>query len=108
MSMAFARPATVAECIALLEREPSAKLLAGGTDLAVESNLRATRWPRLVSVEAIDELHASTRPRSRVRIGAGNAAGRNRPTVVIRAGSDSRVVDAVRVSAHPQSRGRSG
>jgi xanthine dehydrogenase small subunit len=66
----FARPSTVAECVALLQRDPSAKLLAGGTDLAVESNLRATRWPRLVSVESIDELHVFDETASRVRIGA--------------------------------------
>ena len=66
----FARPATVAEGIALLEREPSAKLLAGGTDMAVESNLRATRWPRLISVEAIAELQGFDENALRVRIGA--------------------------------------
>jgi len=66
----FSRPVTVAECVTLLEREPAATLVAGGTDLAVESNLRARRWPHLVSVEAIDELHGFEETDRRIRIGA--------------------------------------
>ena len=69
----FSRPTTVADCVGILERDPTAKLVAGGTDLAVESNLRATRWAHLVSVEAIDELHAFDENESRVRIGAALA-----------------------------------
>ncbi len=46
------------------------RLIAGGTDLAVESNLRATRWAHLVSVEAIEELHVFDENESRLRIGA--------------------------------------
>jgi xanthine dehydrogenase small subunit len=66
----FSRPTTVADCVGILERDPSARLVAGGTDLAVESNLRATRWTHLVSVEAIDELHAFDETELRLRIGA--------------------------------------
>jgi xanthine dehydrogenase small subunit len=66
----FSRPATVADCVAILTRDPDATLVAGGTDLAVESNLRARRWAHLISVEAIDELHAFDESPSRVRIGA--------------------------------------
>ena len=66
----FSRPDTVAECVALLEADPSAKLVAGATDVAVESNLRARRWDHLISVEAVDELQAFDQNPSRVRIGA--------------------------------------
>lgn len=66
----FSRPTTVADCVAILERDPSAKLVAGGTDVVVESNLRATRWAHLVSLEAIDELHIFDESASRLRIGA--------------------------------------
>ena len=66
----FSRPGRVTECLAMLHEEPEARLIAGGTDLAVESNLRGRRWPRLVSVEAIDELYAFDEQPSRVRIGA--------------------------------------
>ena len=41
--------------------DPDATLIAGGTDLGVESNLRGRRWPHLVSVEAIDELRECSR-----------------------------------------------
>jgi xanthine dehydrogenase small subunit len=66
----FSRPSSVDECVALLQRDQQATLVAGGTDLAVESNLRAKRWRHLVSVEAIDELHVFDLSPARVRIGA--------------------------------------
>ncbi len=52
----FSRPGNLADCLALLARDPQAKLVAGATDLAVESNLRWRRWSHLVSVEGIPEL----------------------------------------------------
>ena len=55
----FLRPSTLDECIATLQAHPDARPIAGCTDLGVESNLRLTRWPLLVSVEAIPELHES-------------------------------------------------
>jgi xanthine dehydrogenase small subunit len=66
----FTRPATLAGCIALLNDDPTATLIAGGTDLGVESNLRGRRWPRLISVEAIEDLHAFDESAHRIRIGA--------------------------------------
>jgi xanthine dehydrogenase small subunit len=72
----FSRPAAVDACVAILLRDPAATLIAGGTDLAVESNLRGRRWAHLVSVEAIDELHTLEQipdgpdGRAGVRIGA--------------------------------------
>src|ERR1700682_1717411 len=38
----FSRPATVVECLSILAADPQARLIAGGTDLCVESNLRAS------------------------------------------------------------------
>ncbi len=66
----FSRPASIDDCLAILARDPSAKLIAGGTDLGVESNLKFRRWPHLVSVEAIDELRDFTETADAVRIGA--------------------------------------
>lgn len=66
----FSRPTTVADCVEIVAHDPSARLVAGGTDLAVESNLRATRWAHLVSVEAVDELRVFNENASRLRIGA--------------------------------------
>jgi xanthine dehydrogenase small subunit len=66
----FSRPSTLDECIAILRSHPDATLVAGCTDLGVESNLRLKRWPRLVSVEAIPELHEWSESDGSVRIGA--------------------------------------
>ena len=55
-SPGFSRPGTVEECLSILAKDPTAQLLAGGTDLGVESNLHHRRWAHLVSIEAIEEL----------------------------------------------------
>jgi xanthine dehydrogenase small subunit len=67
----FSRPRTIDEALTILAGDPSAVAVAGATDLAVEANLRGKRWPRLVSLEAIDELRAFSEDAARVRIGAG-------------------------------------
>ncbi len=66
----FARPASIAECFRLLEN-PDARLIAGGTDLAVESNLRFRRYPYLVSLEALPELKVLRETAEAIEIGAG-------------------------------------
>lgn len=84
----FSRPATLDECTALLRDQPDATLIAGGTDLCVESNLRAQRWRHLVSLEAVRELREFTDEGESVRIGAGlsltevGARWRSAPPVV--------------------------
>src|SRR5689334_8342737 len=47
----FSRPGNLEECLTILADDPDAKVIAGATDLAVESNLRDRRWTHLVSVE---------------------------------------------------------
>ena len=66
----FSRPTTIDECTAVLQRDPQARIVAGATDLGVESNLRDTRWRHLVSVEAIAELQEFTDGSAAVTIGA--------------------------------------
>ena len=66
----FSRPRSLEECLSILAGESEARLISGGTDLAVESNLRFRRWPHLVSVEAIGELRAFTETEQAVVIGA--------------------------------------
>ena len=83
---------------------PARRLVAGGTDLGVESNLAGRRWPHLVSVEAIDELREYSRHPRRVTHRRGAAADRHRAALDGCARGVSRVADAVRVAAHPQSR----
>ena len=83
----FSRPTTIDDCLAILADRPGSTLIAGGSDLGVEANLRRRRWPHLVSVEAIDELRELTESDSSVRIGAGLALSdlerqwRNAPAV---------------------------
>ena len=66
----FSRPSTLDDCFKTLERHPEAVLLAGGSDVGVESNLRHKRWPHVVSLEAIDELRELSEDDASVRIGA--------------------------------------
>src|SRR5215472_14805002 len=66
----FHRPGTLAECLRLLVANPDARLIAGATDLAVESNLRGRRFTRLVSVEALPELRSFHETDAEVELGA--------------------------------------
>jgi xanthine dehydrogenase small subunit len=66
----FTRPATLDACVAALGADPHAKLIAGATDAAVESNLLGRRWPHLISLEAIEELRVFSNTSERVIVGA--------------------------------------
>jgi xanthine dehydrogenase small subunit len=66
----FSRPETLAECLALLAEHPEARLIAGGTDLVVESNLRQRRFPHLISVEGLGELRQFRDSEKELEIGA--------------------------------------
>jgi xanthine dehydrogenase small subunit len=66
----FSRPSGVEQCLAMLADDPDARLISGGTDLVVESNLRARRWPHLISLEAIAELREFSESADSVIIGA--------------------------------------
>src|SRR5213079_2523809 len=50
------RPDSLDECRQLLAEHTGAQLIAGGTDLVVEANLRDRRFPALISIEALGEL----------------------------------------------------
>jgi xanthine dehydrogenase small subunit len=67
----FSRPETLAECFTILAADPEARLVAGGTDVGVESNLRGKRWNHIISLEAIGELREFSDTADRVLIGAG-------------------------------------
>ncbi len=66
----FSRPAALDACLTLMRVHPGAKVVAGGTDLGVESNLFARRWSHLISLDAIDELREFSNTSDRVTIGA--------------------------------------
>jgi len=65
----YARPASLAEALALLG-EPGAVALAGSTDLGVEANLRASRPALLVAIDHLPELRTLARTEEYVDIGA--------------------------------------
>jgi xanthine dehydrogenase small subunit len=70
----FSRPGTLAECLSLLAEHAGAwgaRMVAGATDLAVESNLRGRKFPHLVSVEALQDLRVFEDGAAAVEIGAG-------------------------------------
>ncbi len=69
----FSRPSSLAECLRLLRDDPASRLVAGGTDLAVESNLRGRVFPRLISTEVLAELRMFHDAPEHVEIGAGLA-----------------------------------
>ena len=66
----FHRPGTLDECLALLAAHPEARLVAGATDLAVESNLRGRRFSHLISVEGLPELRSFHETEQEVELGA--------------------------------------
>src|SRR5580704_2992354 len=66
----FSRPATIPECLSILAENPHARLVAGATDLAVESNLKGKRFDRLVSVDLLPELHSFEDAAGFVEMGA--------------------------------------
>ena len=66
----FSRPTSLQQCLSIVARDPSARLISGGTDLVVESNLRGRRWPHLVSLEAIAELREFSENANSIVIGA--------------------------------------
>jgi xanthine dehydrogenase small subunit len=66
----FSRPTSLAVCVDLLRSCSDATLVAGCTDVGVESNLRMKRWRHLVSVEGVAELHECSETPASVRIGA--------------------------------------
>ncbi len=66
----FSRPDSVNACLSLLRADSEAKLVAGATDLGVESNLLNRHWPHLISLEAVPELHEVSVTADSVKIGA--------------------------------------
>jgi xanthine dehydrogenase small subunit len=66
----FARPADLAEALALLAEHPDARIVAGSTDWGVEVNLRGSRAPYVVAVDRLPELRGLTAGAAGVEIGA--------------------------------------
>ncbi len=67
----FFRPGTLSECLDLMNAHPDARLIAGGTDLVVESNLRYRTSRVWIAIDGLPELCEFTDGRDVLRIGAG-------------------------------------
>jgi xanthine dehydrogenase small subunit len=65
------RPSSLAELFKTLEAAPNAKLIAGGTDVLCEVNIRHARYEHLVSLEGIADLQRITWTDTALEIGAG-------------------------------------
>ena len=66
----FARPANLADALALLAERPAATVIAGCTDWGVEVNLRGARAPFVVAVDRLPELRTFSVGADVVEIGA--------------------------------------
>ncbi|WP_420593658.1 xanthine dehydrogenase small subunit [Deinococcus sp.] len=67
----FHRLSTLNEALDLLTAHPDAKLLAGGTDWAVEVNLRHARAGVTIAIDSLPELRELRQTQDFVDIGAG-------------------------------------
>ncbi|HLR56960.1 MAG TPA: FAD binding domain-containing protein [Beutenbergiaceae bacterium] len=68
---AFVRPADLSEALALLQNEPEAVLLAGGTDWGVDVAVRFHRAPLTIALDQLQELKTFTHSPGTLEIGAG-------------------------------------
>lgn len=67
----FYRPSCIDEALSVLADEPGARLVAGGTDVFVEANLRHARWDAIVSLEDVPELRVFESRDDALVLGAG-------------------------------------
>ena len=67
----FTRPVSLPDLFAALGRNPEAKLIAGGTDVLCEVNLRHTRFDSIISLEGLPELQSLNWSDEFLEIGAG-------------------------------------
>lgn len=69
--MTVSVPRNIAELRAAMATDPSATLLAGGTDLMVEVNLHGRRPGSIISLRRVEELRRWTSDGERIRLGSG-------------------------------------
>jgi xanthine dehydrogenase small subunit len=69
------RPLSLARALTSLAAHPDATVVAGGTDLAVDVNLKGRRLSYLVAVDSLPELRRFRRTPDSVSIGAGLPLG---------------------------------
>ena len=69
--MPVLRPTSVDQLLDIMAKDPSASVLAGGTDLMVEVNLHGRRPATVVALRSLEELTEWSHRSGRVTIGAG-------------------------------------
>jgi len=67
----FERPASLADALAALRRDPEARLLAGGQSLLPMLKLELAEAPALISLAGVEELGGIRQEKDGLRIGAG-------------------------------------
>jgi len=84
----FFRPTSLAALFALKHAHPTARLVAGATEIGVELNKKFTAFPLLISTEAVPELTRITQTAEAWHLGAaatltniGEALGNEYPSV---------------------------
>jgi CO/xanthine dehydrogenase FAD-binding subunit len=66
----YFEPKDLKEAVSILQNEPSAKILAGGTDLLINMKHRVECPPTIVNIKRIDDLEHIKQDNGAVRIGA--------------------------------------
>ena len=66
----YLQPTSIAEAVSMLQRNPVAKILAGGTDLLVNMKHRVEAPPVVVNIKMISDLDYIRHDNGAVRIGA--------------------------------------
>jgi xanthine dehydrogenase small subunit len=66
----FQRPTQLSEALLLLQQHPTASVVAGGTDIAVDINQRGAAHELLISLENVAELNELSWRKDCLRIGA--------------------------------------
>ena len=73
-STGYEAPVTVADAVRLMQADPDAKALAGGTDLLVQYRMGSRRPASFIDLKRILELVGITIDRQQMRLGAATAA----------------------------------
>jgi 4-hydroxybenzoyl-CoA reductase subunit beta len=66
----YFEPETIKEAVSILQNEPAAKILAGGTDLLVNMKHRVEHPPVLVNIKRLPDLNYVRHDNGDIRIGA--------------------------------------
>jgi xanthine dehydrogenase small subunit len=78
----FYAPETLTEVSELIEKYPTARIIAGGTDLGLELTLFARRFEKIISLQNVKELKVITEQTQSITINAGVTIKQALPTLL--------------------------